>query len=91
MCTRVHFPTMHSHMGFSLLHNPPILLLKEQKEKKDQLYKARRGCDLLFNVCPRTTFTLSRMFHSTLNDKFTNSTFHMTRLEATVECADNVH
>lgn len=32
MCTGVHLPTMHSHVGVSLLHNPPVLLLQEKKK-----------------------------------------------------------
>jgi len=35
MCARVHLPTMHCHMGVSLLHNPPVLFLQERKGRKD--------------------------------------------------------
>lgn len=34
MCTGVHLPTMHCHMAISLFHNPPVLLLQEDKNRK---------------------------------------------------------
>lgn len=37
MRTSVHFPTMHRHMAVSLLHDPPVLLLRETKRKGKQM------------------------------------------------------
>lgn len=33
VCARVHLPTMHCHVGVSLLYNPPVFLLKDRKKK----------------------------------------------------------
>lgn len=37
MCTSVSLPTMHCHVAVPLLHDSPVLLLREQKRGGDQL------------------------------------------------------
>lgn len=39
MCTSVHLPTMHRHVAVSLLHNPPVLFLQEQKGRRADQWK----------------------------------------------------
>lgn len=49
MCTGVHLPTMHRHMGISLLHNPPVLLLQGKEERPISGRMHEAGCR--FQVC----------------------------------------
>lgn len=37
MRTGVHLPTMHRNMAVSLLHDPPVLLLRETKRQGKQM------------------------------------------------------